>query len=159
MLSGIKKYIDYISLSRAQLNGHAICPYAKKFIKDVFIKETDDIENEVKYFVTNFPENYKVVLVISDYKNHQYKNLVDICDSYQNDKLWLAPDHPNQYNEISGIQTNNEHYAMILIQDRQHLTFYSDKLKETDYYEYWSKDYYDEIVTDREMFNMKEKNV
>ena len=38
---------------------------------------------------------------------------------------------------------------MILIQDRKELNKYSEKLKETTYYNFWSKEYYKEIVEER----------
>jgi len=67
----------------------------------------------------------------------------------------LAPDHPDHYNEIGGVRTNNEDYAMILIQDRDDLRKHSEILKKTTYYNFWSDDYYKEIVKGRENDNME----
>ena len=63
--------------------------------------------------------------------------------------MWLAPDHPTHYNEIGGVRTNNTEYAMILIQDREELNKYADALKKTTYYNFWTEDYYNEIVKNR----------
>ena len=149
MQSGLKKYIDYISKSRDELGGHAICPYAKKFSNEVLVVETEDLLTSVKNYVTTFPTDKKVVVLISSPSKYHYHNLVNICNLHQTKDLWLAPDHPTRYNEIGGIRTNNEEYAMILIQDKKHLNEYSEKLKDTDYYSYWSKEYYEEIMNGR----------
>jgi hypothetical protein len=145
----IDKYIEYISKSRKELDGHAICPYAKKFADSVWIWKTDDMEERVNYYVNNFPVNKKVVVLIADPKKYSYKVIQELCDKYQTEELWLAPDHPEHYNEIGGVRTNNEDYAMILIQDREEIKKYSDILKGTSYYDFWSKEYYKEIVENR----------
>ena len=44
---------------------------------------------------------------------------------------------------------------MVLIQDRDDLKKHSEILKKTTYYNFWSDDYYKEIVRDRENDNME----
>ena len=40
----IDDYIKYISLKRKELGGHAICPFAKKFLDKTEIIKSDDLE-------------------------------------------------------------------------------------------------------------------
>jgi hypothetical protein len=145
----INKYLKYISESQKNLDGHAICPYAKKFADSIWVWKTHDLEERVNYYVNNFPVNKKVVILIADPKKYSYKAVQELCDKYQTEELWLAPDHPEHYNEIGDVRTNNEDYAMILIQDREEIKKYSDILKETSYYDFWSKEYHKEIVENR----------
>jgi len=145
----INKYLKYISEPQKNLDGHAICPYVKKFADSVWVWKTSDMEESVKKYVNNFPINKKVVVLISEPSSYHYHNLENICNKYQTDKLWLAPDHPTHYNEIGGVRTNNTEYAMILIQDREELNKYAEVLKKTTYYNFWTEDYYKEIVENR----------
>ena len=145
----INKYLKYISEPQKNLDGHSICPYVKKFADSVWVWKTSDMEESVKKYVNNFPINKKVVVLISEPSSYHYHNLENICNKYQTDKLWLAPDHPTHYNEIGGVRTNNTEYAMFLIQDREELNKYADALKKTTYYNFWTEDYYNEIVKNR----------
>ena len=145
----IEKYLNYISTPRNELDGHAICPYAKKYIDSIWVWKTKNMKKSVEYYVKNFPINKKVIVLVSEPEDYNYKTLENICDEYQTDKLWLAPDHPNRHSQIGGIKTNNSDYAMILIQDREELKKYSDILQKTTYYNFWSEEYYNEIVKNR----------
>ncbi|MEB3339834.1 hypothetical protein [Okeania sp.] len=138
----IQKYLEYLQKPRLELDGHPICPYAKKFIENISVWNAENMVESVKKYVNNFPVNKKVIILIADPKKYSIEELQTICDENQTDKLWLVPDHPNQYNEIGGVKTNNEDYAMILIQDREELKKYSDKLQKTSYYNFWSEEYY-----------------
>ena len=145
----IEKYLKHLSLPREELDGHAICPYAKKYMDSIWVWKTNDMEESVKKYVKDFPINKKVIVLVSEPSLYHYHNLENICNKYQTEKLWLAPDHPSHYNEIGGVRTNNSNYAMILIQDREELKKYSDILKKTTYYNFWSEEYFKEIVLDR----------
>lgn len=145
----LNDYIDYISKKRDELGGHAICPYAKKYLNLVEIKHTHLIFDEALSILSNYPKDKKVVIVCSDDLSTSFNDLDKFCQLHQTKELWLAADHPHRYSEINGVRTNNEHYAMILIQERKHLTDLSNKLKNTTYYDYWSEEYFREIVNDR----------
>ena len=58
-------------------------------------------------------------------------------------------DHPNQVNKIGSVETNNKEYGILLIQPLKELNGYSDKLKKSNYYSYWSEEYYNTIVEER----------
>ena len=42
----ISDYIEYITLKRKELGGHAICPFAKKFLDKTEIIESEDMEED-----------------------------------------------------------------------------------------------------------------
>ena len=70
-------------------------------------------------------------------------------DKAKSRDLWLFWDHPDQINKIGDIETNNKEYGVILIQPLKELNKYSDKLKKSNYYDYWDEDYYNAIVKSR----------
>jgi hypothetical protein len=49
---------------------------------------------------------------------------------------------------IGGVQTNNGKHNLILAQPKEKLRKFREILKKTSYYDFWSKDYYDEIMID-----------
>ena len=53
----IKGYIDYISLKRDELGGHAICPFAKSFLDKISNKIVNNVRgiNRVVYDITSKP--------------------------------------------------------------------------------------------------------
>ena len=54
-------------------------------------------------------------------------------------------------NKINGVQTNNNEYAILLIQKLDETKKFSKKLEQkTDYYSYWSAGYFEEIVKTRD---------
>jgi len=59
----------------------------------------------------------------------------------------------NLYNKINGIETNNKEYSILLIQGLSELNKYSKRLHKTNYYDFWDKEYYNNIV--KNIYNIK----
>ena len=148
----IKDYINYISLKRKELGGHAICPFAKTFLNKVDIIESKDFWVDAIKCMDN-KDHPMLYLIYGDkdkYDTEWLKWFCDIHEQYSKDKdLWLIWDHPNQINKINGVETNNKEYAILLIQKLSELNKYSDKLHNTDYYGFWDEKYYNKIVKGR----------
>ena len=148
----IKDYIDYISLKRKELGGHAICPFAKNFLDKVQIIESTNLMDDAINCMQN--EKHPMVYIIyGNPKKFDKKWLEEFCNDYQQfariKDLWLIWDHPDQINKINGIETNNKEYAILLIQGLSELNKYSQRLHKTNYYSFWDKDYYTNIVKNR----------
>jgi len=148
----IEDYIEYVSLKRKELGGHAICPFAKSFLNKIEIIESEDFWADAIKCIDN--KNHPMLYLIygdkEKYDVDWLKRFCSINDKYARDKdLWLIWDHPDQVNKINGIKTSNGKYAILLIQGLSELNKYSDSLHKTDYYSFWDKEYYKEIVTDR----------
>lgn len=148
----IEDYIDYVSLKRKELGGHAICPFAKSFLDKVKIIESEDFWVDAIECMDN-TEHPILYLLYGDknkYDKSWLKWFCEIHEEYSRGKdLWLIWDHPDQTNKINGIKTNNEEYAILLIQPLSELNKYSESLKKTNYYSFWDKDYYKKIVESR----------
>ena len=148
----IKDYIEYVSLKRKELGGHAICPFAKAFLDKIEIIESNDFftdalkclkakKHPILYLIYGNPVKFTINWLNNFCAQHQ--------ESAKSKDLWLIWDHPDQINKINGIQTNNNDYANLFIQPLSELNKYSDKLEKTNYYSFWDKEYYNNIVKSR----------
>jgi len=148
----IKDYIKYITLKREELGGHAICPFAKKFLDKTIIIESEDLEKDANtclyskekpmlWLIYGCPKKFNKEWLSSFCKNNEEKA--------KEKDLWLIWDHPDQINKIGNVETNNKEYGILLIQPLRELNKYSEKLQKTDYYDHWDEDYYNMIVKNR----------
>jgi hypothetical protein len=148
----IKDYIDYISLKRDELGGHAICPFAKSFLNKIKIIQSTNFMADAFDCIQN-KTHPMLYLIYGSSKQFDKKWLEEFCNDHQQfaktKDLWLIWDHPDQINKINGIKTNNKEYAILMIQKLSELNEYSNKLRNTNYYDFWDKEYYDKIVGDR----------
>ena len=148
----IEDYIEYVSLKRKELGGHAICPFAKAFLDKIEIIESDDFFTDAKQSL-NAEEHPVLYLIYGNPDKFTINWLDNFCtqhqESAQSKDLWLIWDHPEQINKINGIRTSNKEYAILFIQPLSELNKYSDKLKHTNYYGFWDKKYYNQIVESR----------
>lgn len=149
----IEDYINYVSIKRKELGGHAICPYAKAFKKNTNIIQSNNLMYTAFDCLKN-KKHPKLYLIFGDPIKHDLIWLNQFCLAYEKYAksldLWLIWDHPNQINKINGLKTNNNEYAILLIQPLAELNFYSKKLHKTNYYEFWDKKYYNNIVKSRQ---------
>lgn len=148
----IEDYIEYVSLKRKELGGHAICPYAKAFLDKMQIIESKNFMEDA--FVCMQNEKHPMLyLIYGNAKQFDKKWLEEFCNDHQEfaktKDLWLIWDHPDQINKINGIKTSNDKYAILFIQGLSELNKYSNKLHKTDYYTFWDKEYYKKVVADR----------
>ena len=149
----IDDYIKYITLKRDELGGHAICPFAKRFLDKTKIIESEDLAKDALECIDS-DEQMMLWMVYGDSSSFTKDWLISFCeknkDRAKSKDLWLIWDHPDQVNKIGEVQTNNTEYAILLIQPLTELKQYSEKLKKTDYYSFWGKGYYKAIVEDRD---------
>ena len=55
-------------------------------------------------------------------------------------------DHRKSNTKINGIPTSNGKYNLVLCQPREELTEARKKLAKTNYYDYWDKNYLEEVL-------------
>lgn len=133
----IQNWIKEVSQVRPELGGFSICPFAKNSIYKIVECPIDEV---IPF------DGYDVVIYIIDKDsleeiNHYVKQL------NQTYKEWLFFEDCASYDTfINGVQTNNKKYNLILGQPKDKLMKFREVLKKTEYYSYWSKEYYDEIL-------------
>jgi hypothetical protein len=135
----IKDWIDRITLPRDELGNFSVCPFAKSAKYTIIETTGADIEPppwDFELIIYQLPSSYtedEVEAIASEY-NKLYPKII------------FLPDPKDRYTEINGVQTNNGKFNLILCQHRDNLESARIKLKNTNYYTYWSQDYLDKIL-------------
>ncbi len=133
-------WIKRITQPREELNGFAICPYAKGIDYEIIDTDGSDIDPppwNFELIIYKLPIEYSVdeVCTIAEEYNKIYSDMI------------FLPDPKDRNTYINGIQTNNGKYNLILCQWRDNLNKTREKLKETSYYTHWNEDYLKEILS------------
>ena len=135
----IEDWIQRISQPTDKLGGFSVCPYAKGAEYEVIETDGSTIDPP--------PWDFELIIYkLPDFYNQQ--EVTDIANEYNKiypDMIFL-PDPKDKYTEINGVQTNNGEYNLILCQWRDNLEKTRAKLKSTNYYTYWAKEYLEEIL-------------
>lgn len=133
----IEEWIAKVSQSRPELGGFAVCPFASKAYYKIIECAVDNIE---------IFDGYEVVIYVIDCDD---LDVINGWVEHYNNKYpdWLFFEDCATYDTfINGVQTNNGVYNLILGQPKEKLMKFREALKKTEYYSYWSPEYYDEIV-------------
>jgi len=135
----IDDWIQRIMQPRAELGGMSVCPFAKAAEYEIIETDGSNIDPppwDFELIIYKLPDLYTI------------DELNAIADEYNNifpDMVFL-PDHKDKKTFINGVQTNNGTYNFILCQWRDNLETARSKLKKTNYYNFWEKNYLDEIL-------------
>ena len=136
----ILEWIRKLSEIRPELGNFAICPYAStaNFI----------ILEEKLRKVRPRPPWEVVIYIVED--DHDQDFLYAMVDDYNRtyQKYKFIADHRKSRTKINGVPTSNGKYNLVLCQPRQELTEARKKLAKTDYYNYWDKNYLEEVLED-----------
>ena len=89
-----------------------------------------------------------IINIVEDEIDANY--LYESVDNYNRDypDYKFIADHGKTNTYIQGIQTNNGKYNLVLCQPRKELTEARKKLAKTNYYDYWDKNYLEEVLED-----------
>ena len=136
----ILHWIGQLSKIRPELGNFAICPYASKADYTV-------VDEKLSQIVPN--NDFDVTIYVVE-ENISAQFLYDAVDDYNRnypDYKFIA-DHGKTKTYIQGIQTSNGKYNLVLCQLRNELTEARKKLAKTNYYDYWDKEYLEEVLED-----------
>jgi hypothetical protein len=133
----ISKWIEYISIKRPEINGFPICPFASKAKYEVI---TSTFIKGLKAGIELIKNTDTQIVIVDIEENYLFRSM--------NDDLVCFYDHPDDNNEINGVRTNSE-MTLLLIQKLSDVNEANEILKNTKYYDTWSKEYYEKIVGSR----------
>ena len=164
-----KDMVDHVTKPRPELNGMAICPFAKmgfrrnevevRWVKKDMFKIADD-------FIKNYPKDKQLVLCIGDPKDYSLTELEEWENDNQPtavaDDLYIYTSYKSEEKQgsvgvekntdklIPGLGSGNKGLAIIQIQVLSDLNEKSEWIhRSTKYYDNWDKRYYDAIVKRR----------
>ena len=132
--------IGQLSKIRPELGNFAICPYASKANFVI-------IDEKLSQIMPNDDYNVVIYVVEDDIEANFLYDAVDDYNRNYPDYKFIA-DHGKTKTYIQGIQTSNGKYNLVLCQPRQELTEARKKLAKTTYYDYWDKNYLEEVLED-----------
>ena len=134
----ILHWVKQLSKLRPEIGNFSICPYASganfQIIEEKLYKITPNSEYDV------------IIYVVEDDISADF--LYDAVDDYNRNypEYRFIADHGKTKTYIQGIQTSNGKYNLVLCQPRQELTEARKKLAKTTYYDYWDKNYLEEVL-------------
>jgi hypothetical protein len=136
----IHEWIQEISKHRPELGGFSICPYVSSSKTSIVEISIDDIVPE--------PGHDVIIFIVEDFwRPHQVQNWV----SYYNEKFpyyKFFGDCASKDTFINEVKTNNRKFNLILCQSKIKLSKIRKELLKTEYYDYWSEEYLQEILGD-----------
>lgn len=136
--SHIQKWIENISILHPEIGGFSICPYAKGSKYKILKESIENLKPEDGYDAIIFGVDNS--LSIDD-----ILSWIAIYNSKYSDWKFFE-DHRSYNTYINGVQTNNGKYNLIIAQPKEKLKKFRQILSKTNYYNYWSKDYLNEIL-------------
>lgn len=164
----------YLEIPNVHLNNMPACPFAKKAWlenkvdiqhRDPNIGYTRNLHQYVQKLV--FPE--KEILIFCDiffkgYSLNKFQKIIDNFNNQYNKKdLYFLGFHPKNpptdeeqefLTNPSGNKSDLPHstidFSMMLVQKFSQLYEASDRLKRMGYYDKWPKEYYDDVVAQRQ---------
>ena len=136
----ILSWIQKLSKIRPELGNFSICPYASGANFCIQVQKLNKIMPNSDYDV--------IINIVEDDidANFLYESVDDYNRNYPDYKF--IADHGKTNTYIQGIQTNNGKYNLVLCQSRNELTEAREKLAKTNYYDYWDKNYLEEVLED-----------
>jgi hypothetical protein len=134
----IAQWIHSLTTPQSSLNGHRVCPFAKKTNYKLIQCDLDQVR----------PDSEPFELIIFHVGTVTPQELAQQCQQLNRcypDFIFL-PDHKDRNTFIKQVQTNNQLYNLILCQPRDKLLNARVALGKTDYYTHWDPDYLNEIL-------------
>jgi len=145
---------DFVEVPNIELGDWPPCPYARQArvnnkisIKFSSIPELNDIIRESIETLTN----KEVVIICFDHTLIDPVLLQEFVESTNNFLMPLnyvvLEDHPHTPEYINGVKMNFGHCGLLILQKLDKLTIASNQLKEKGYYDVWSKNDLDSVVS------------
>jgi hypothetical protein len=134
----VERWVSRISEKHSDLGGNRICPFAKMPM----------VVSVEKLCLTEFVGiNDELTIYMETDIHSSYEEIADLCKTLKtlNPNFVFLPDHPHKPNYINGHETGNGVFPCIIVQTKQELDSARTALENTDYYQYWDKDYLAEI--------------
>jgi hypothetical protein len=150
MQEEIQKWIDdFVTQPNQLLNGFPPCPYAKKALIKWY--PTENVSNSLTDVLENWDDEFEVVCMYTDTKNYTAKGLQYIVEEFNEvampKDIVALEDHPDAEELINGVCMNFGKCILILIARLGILNNASETLRKKGYYDVWSQENLDDVVT------------
>ena len=143
---------DVLSKPEPLLNNLPSCPYARAALLDNKIKfiSTNNYVKDIELLFANWDSALDVVLIVCQDNIDPIKfseDVKEINNKYVPLGFGCLEDHVAVPETLGNIVFNNGKYNLVLCQPLEKLNKASEQLKSKGYYNNWSKDYFDSVVS------------
>jgi hypothetical protein len=135
--SQILQWVEKLSLPRKELGNFPICPFASSATFRVVKKPLSDVAPIDGVDVAIF--------VVGQVSLSQLLQRCTELNMTYGDYIFLD-DHISDPTYVNGVQTNYGHDNLVLVQKRHELLQAREILHKSEYYKYWSEEFYNKIV-------------
>lgn len=145
VLKDLTVWKEYVSIPRKELDGFAICPFAKKYeiVYDFIKSEQEIIIDMIKRERSNV-EMFMLVDVNNVLDTRTAISIARFFNQLSDKYKYFLDDYTNPL-YMNGIDVSNKKYLIIIGQRLDILGDARKKLKKTDYYKFLNKEYLKEI--------------
>ena len=161
----VKDWItNFLDKQNPAFNNLPPCPFAKQAMLDDkivyhFLNPIDSltmsayISCELENFSYHWPKGKEVVVLGCDKQNISSDDLSDSVEDsmerFLEKRGYIAlEDHPDVEEKVLDVSVNHGDYVLVLLQEKEKLQRARNILKRQNYYKYWTKDYYEDVVND-----------
>ena len=145
----------FVTKPNALLNNFPPCPYARKAMLDKKVDIRVPTEGTVSYAIADtlatWNNDLDLVMLVFDahhYDADMFADVVAKANDTIDTNFVLLDDHPGNEENINGVKMNNGDYAIVFVQKTDKLDEGHRYLSEhTDYYNVWSQENLDDVVT------------
>jgi len=150
MKNEIQKWLDeFVTQPNPLLNGFPPCPYARAAIVDYV--ETDHVSNSLEHLLENWNDDIQVVCLYTATENYTPEGLSYIVKEFNkvamSKDIVALEDHPDDEEDVNGVKMNFGKCIIILVQRLSKINEASETLKKKGYYDVWSQENLDDVVT------------
>ena len=141
---------DFVEQPNPKLGNWAPCPYARAARQNNQIEIVKGL-NALTDFETidlDAKEVWVFYYPIEQYTGTQFEEIArELNDTLMKLDVVVLEDHPDLIDTVNGIRMNFDQASLLIIQKLSKLNEASNKLRSKGYYEHWSQNEIDSVVT------------
>ena len=141
---------DFVEQPNPKLGNWAPCPYARA------ARQNNEIEivkgkNALTDFETIDLDSKEVWIFyypVEQYTGSEFEKITqELNNTLMKQDIVVLDDHPDLLDTVNGVRMNFDQASLLIIQKLSLLNKASDKLKAKGYYDHWSEEEVDNVVT------------
>ena len=144
---------EFVEQPHPSLGNWSPCPYARqaRLSNNIVIKQgTDPYQDGIDLSIA-YDWSKEVVIFWYDHTQHTAEDFISSVQKLNREVMPLnivaLEDHPDAEEYVAGIKMNFGICALLVVQKLDKLNLAADQLRNKGYYDTWSKENLDEVVT------------
>lgn len=147
--------VDFVEKPNPLLGGWPPCPYARQARVgdkiEIRFSEPDILAFDVYKSLCKLDEGKEVIIICFDHTQIGAEFTQELVTALNRELMKtnyvILEDHPNAREYINGVQMNFGHCGLLLVSKLDMLNTASAQLKAKGYYDHWTQENLDEVVT------------